>query len=200
MTVDYDTTQLVYSLSGLEPASKYEIEWDWYHEFNDASKQRLRTDDILNEHKWIPSGKRVTIRKPIPQAVVEDGILEITDEITAGDGFAILSGFAILDAAESGGGPQGEEASISEPFFWERIYPNPTKGAIRIRFNSPDERSVSVKLYDVCGRLVHQENIRKSKIGMNEVSIRRKTLASGIYFVQLQTDEYYKVEKIILLR
>ncbi len=200
MTVDYDSTRLVYSLTGLEPNGKYEIEWDWYHKFSGDSKQRLRTDNILNEHKWIPSGERVTIRKPVPQAVVQDGVMEITNEITAGDGCAVLSGFTIFDVAESGGGPQGEETMISGPFFLERIHPNPTKGALKIRFNSPDERSVSIKLYDVCGRLVQQECLKKSKTGVNELLITSPNYSAGVYFVQVDAGNCKKVEKTVWLR
>ncbi|MEO0205513.1 MAG: T9SS type A sorting domain-containing protein [candidate division WOR-3 bacterium] len=199
-TVDYDGTELIYSLTGLEPSGKYDIEWDWYHEFNGACKQRLRTDEILNEHKWIPAGERVRIRKPVPQAVVEDGIMEITDEITSGEGFAVLSGFAILNAVEQSGGPQGEDDLISEPFFLERIYPNPTKNVIRIRFNTPDTRKVAIKLFDVCGRLAYQENIGKSKIGRNEVLLKPERLSTGVYFLTLGTEEYMSVEKVVFLR
>ncbi|MGQ9702259.1 MAG: hypothetical protein ACUVQT_07380, partial [bacterium] len=75
-------------------------------------------------------------------------------------------------AGEIVGGPQGAEGQISRPFFFENIYPNPTKGMIRLRFNSPDERKITIKLYDVCARLVYQEDITKSKIGMNEILIK----------------------------
>ncbi len=198
-TVDYDSTELIYSLTGLEPSGKYEIVWDWYHESNQDWHERLRIDNIFNEHKWVPPGERITIRKPIPRAVIEDGIMEITNEISGGNGLAVLSGFAILDAGEPVGGPQGDDALISEPFL-ERVYPNPTKGTIKIRFNSPDTRKVSIKIFDACGRLLYGEQTGKSRIGKNEVCIRPKALASGVYFVLLQTDGYHKVEKIILLR
>ncbi|MGQ9663855.1 MAG: T9SS type A sorting domain-containing protein [bacterium] len=97
-------------------------------------------------------------------------------------------------------GPMGEETSISRPFSFERIYPNPTKGFLKIRFSSPDERKVIVKLYDISGRLVQKEKLCKVKIGSNEILLRPKGLSSGIYFVQLETDNYQKIEKIIYLR
>ncbi len=79
-------------------------------------------------------------------------------------------------------------------------YRNPTKGMIRIRFNSPDERKITIKVYDVCGRLVHTENITKSKVGMNEVLLRPEGFAAGVYFVRLETEGYKKAEKVIFLR
>jgi len=200
-TVDYDSTQLVYSLSGFEPSARYEIAWDWYHESNEAWKQRLRIDNIFNEHKWVPSGELVSIRKPIPQAVLQDGIMEITDEITSNNGLAVLSGFAIYDVSETGGGPQGEEAGriMLDALRLLSIYPNPAKGLLRIRFNSPDERTVKIKLYDVCGRLVHKENITKTVIGMNEVSIKQ-SLSSGVYFVQVESGDFKEVKKAVMVR
>lgn len=99
-----------------------------------------------------------------------------------------------------GGGPQAGEAQLLRPFFFERIYPNPTKGVLKIRFNSPDERSVTVKIYDVVGRLLQQESLLHSKVGMNEFFIKPKDLCAGVYFVRLETEGYAKTEKIILLR
>jgi len=150
----------------------------------------LRINNIFNEHKWVPSGELVIIRKPIPQAVLQDGIMEITDEITSNNGLAVLSGFAIYDVSETGGGPQGEEAG--------RIMLDALR-LLRIRFNSPDERTVKIKLYDVCGRLVHKENITKTVIGMNEVSIKQ-SLSSGVYFVQVESGDFKEVKKAVMVR
>ncbi|MGQ9701628.1 MAG: T9SS type A sorting domain-containing protein, partial [bacterium] len=91
------------------------------------------------------------------------------------------------------------EAQLLRPFYMERLYPNPTKGMIRLRFNSPDERKITIKLYDVCGRCVDEKGV-KSKVGMNEVLIRSEGLSAGVYFVRLETKGYSKTEKAILLR
>ncbi|MGQ9701640.1 MAG: hypothetical protein ACUVQT_04205 [bacterium] len=54
---------------------------------------------------------------------------------------------------------QAKEAQITKQFYMERLYPNPTKDILKIGFSSPDERKITIKLYDVCIRIVHQENI-----------------------------------------
>ncbi len=97
-------------------------------------------------------------------------------------------------------GPQGEETQLAKPFYFDRIYPNPTKGMIRIRFNSPDARRVSIKLYDVCGRLVYSRDIKESQTGINELLITTKSLPAGIYFARLDTEGYDKIEKVAFLR
>ena len=71
---------------------------------------------------------------------------------------------------------------------------------MRIRFNSPDNRRITIKLYDVIGRLVHQENLIKSKNGMNEVVIKPEGLSAGVYFVWVETEGYNRTEKVILLK
>ncbi|MGB9721753.1 MAG: T9SS type A sorting domain-containing protein [bacterium] len=111
-------------------------------------------------------------------------------------------GFAVRGEPpdSAGGGPMGGEIQITEPFFLERVSPNPAKGILRIKFNSPDNHSITIKLYDVCGRLVHKENIIKSKIGMNEILIRPEGLSAGVYFVRLEIEGYEKIEKAILLK
>jgi len=113
---------------------------------------------------------------------------------------AVLSGIEIETEEGGGGGPQGGDAQISRSFYLERIHPNPAKGMIKIRFNSPDERKITIKLYDVCGRLVHRENLLKSRIRVNEVLIKPECLPTGVYFVQLEADGYTKTEKVILLK
>jgi hypothetical protein len=80
------------------------------------------------------------------------------------------------------------------------MYPNPAKGLLKIRFNSPDERKITIKLYDVCGRLRHRENLLKSRIGMNEVLVKPECLSGGVYFVRLEAEGYARVEKVIFLR
>ncbi len=101
---------------------------------------------------------------------------------------------------EVAGGIMGEEGLISKTFSFERIFPNPTKGLLRIRFNSPDERPITIKLYDVLGRLVDKQKLKKAKIGNNEVLLVPKDLSSGVYFMNLEADNYQKIEKVIYLK
>lgn len=84
--------------------------------------------------------------------------------------------------------------------FKLEISPNPAKGMLKIRFNSPDERKVTVKIYDVVGRLAEKVFDGKAKIGVNEFLIMPRELSAGVYFVRLETAGYERTEKIILLR
>ena len=198
-TFDYDSTELIYHLTLHSPHTKYKIRWVWYHEEANKIKLQFNIDDIFHHNRWVEPGEKIVEEAWIPDACVHDDEITIKVKKLSGT-IAVLSGFEIYAEEVGGGGPQGSETQITMPFFMERLYPNPTKGMIRIRFNSPDERKITIKLYDVTGRLVHQQNIIKSKIGINEVLIKPVGFACGIYFVRLETAGYERIEKAILLK
>lgn len=85
-------------------------------------------------------------------------------------------------------------------FALKPIHPNPTRGTIRISFVSPDHRPVSVKLYDVTGRMIERLFDGRAKIGLNEISCRGKHLSSGIYFLRLEGRDKRFTEKILFQR
>lgn len=198
-TFDYDSTELIYHLTLHSPHTKYKIRWVWYHEEPNKLKLQFNIDDILHHNRWVNPGERVTEEAWIPDACVQDNEITIRVKRLSGT-IAVLSGIEVYTEEVGGGGPQAGEAGFIRPFFFERIYPNPTKGMIRLRFNSPDERKITIKVYDVCGRLVYQQDIRKSKIGMNEVLIKPEGLSAGVYFVRFEVGDYKETEKVILLR
>ncbi len=198
-TIDYDSTELIYHLTLHSPHKKYKIKWIYYHQEPDKIKLDFSIDDILHHNHWIDPYEQVNQETWIPDSCLADN--QITIKITKLSGtLAVLSGFEIYEQIVGGGGPQGNEIMISQPFFLDRIFPNPAKGMIKIKFNSPDERQVSIKLYDVTGRFVQNLFDRKAHAGVNEVVLESKTLAAGIYFIQLKSGDYEKVEKAVLLR
>jgi hypothetical protein len=98
------------------------------------------------------------------------------------------------------GGPQGNDGVIVEQFRLENIYPNPTNRTLKIRFTSPDERSVSIKLYDVTGRLVKDIFKSNAAVGVNEILVESAHLSVGVYFLKFCAEDCNKIEKIILVK
>jgi len=198
-TIDYDSMELIYHLTLHSPHKKYRIKWTYYHQEPDKIKLDFSIDDIMHHNRWVDPNEQVTQEAWIPDSCLQDNEITIKVKKLSGT-LAVLSGFEIYERITGGGGPQGSEVMISRPFSLERIYPNPAKGMIKIRFNSPDERYVSIKLYDVTGRLVEKLFTGRTQAGMNEVAIMTSELANGIYFMKLDADKYSKVEKLILLK
>ncbi len=94
-------------------------------------------------------------------------------------------------------GPQDSKTQLVKFFSFEKLYPNPARDILKIRFNSPDERKITIKLYDATGRLVKDIFDGNAKIGMNEISHESKNLPDGVYFVRLETAGYQVTEKVI---
>ena len=165
--------------------------------------QALVIDGIGLDTAFITSNhlKRISVR--LPDSVYKDG--EIIIEIKNIKGKRVVCSeiglyeFPQEEKGKIASGPQGEETSIARPFVLERIYPNPAKGALKIRFNSSDSRKVAIKLYDVSGRLV-QKVLFQAEVGSNEFLLIPKGLSSGVYFLEAETGDYKKVKKVVLIK
>lgn len=68
-------------------------------------------------------------------------------------------------------------------------FPNPSNGEFKIKFNTNKEK-VDVVIYDIQGRLVHQENTN-TILGENILDINTN-FASGIYIVKVE-DKTFKI-------
>ena len=99
-----------------------------------------------------------------------------------------------------GGGPQGDEVPMAMPFAFDKIQQNPTREILRLKFTSPDERRVTVTIYDIAGRVVKKAYDGQSTVGDNEIAIRVNDLSAGVYFVRAQADTYTLNEKVILVQ
>lgn len=71
-----------------------------------------------------------------------------------------------------------------------RIYPNPTSGMFTVELNTASVKSIQVT--DVTGRIILTSTSSSEKINANI-----STLASGIYYVKIQSDDTVDVIKIV---
>ena len=83
--------------------------------------------------------------------------------------------------------------------------PNPSAGAINIRYSTAKLADVSLKIYDVTGRVVKelvnsQKNPGTYTLKWNWKSDTGTKLANGIYFCKFESGDYQSTKKLILLR
>ena len=76
------------------------------------------------------------------------------------------------------------------------IGPNPAKNMLYLNFGAPVKNTVTVKLYDVQGRLAHSTTVEK---GISTTVIPTSLLSNGIYFVKTTGDISHQ-EKIIIVK
>ena len=75
-------------------------------------------------------------------------------------------------------------------------YPNPTTGVFTIQGNdnlSDNLRIESVEITNINGQIIKQPSINNEQL-----TIDLSDRAKGIYFIKIQTDNFVKVEKIII--
>lgn len=75
------------------------------------------------------------------------------------------------------------------------IYPNPSKGIFNIQFNSNSSNEISLNVYDMRGRNVHQD-VFQNKGLINEV-VNLENLQSGVYLVEVQDGTKKVTKKIV---
>lgn len=76
-------------------------------------------------------------------------------------------------------------------------YPNPFNSTVRIQFRVNKPGTFSLKLYNITGQLVYQEQAAYST-GIQEIPIEMNGFASGVYLFSLSDGKQVKVGKFVL--
>ena len=77
------------------------------------------------------------------------------------------------------------------------LYPNPTTSSATLRIDVAEPALVSVGVYDVIGRLVVEVADGHFASGVHTLSVDTRSLASGLYFVTVQTGNDQRTLKLI---
>ncbi|MFI5144493.1 MAG: T9SS type A sorting domain-containing protein [Ignavibacteria bacterium] len=104
----------------------------------------------------------------------------------------------------SGMGPlhvNNTTASLSpDKYELGQNYPNPFNPTTEIKFAIPKDGYLTVKVYDVLGKLVQTLVEGKLSAGEHEVRFDGTNLSSGIYFYKIETDNFTDIKKMVLLK
>ena len=77
------------------------------------------------------------------------------------------------------------------------IYPNPSSGIFKIRFNDTWKGNVDLRVLDIFGRSQYMRNIDNSSGQLeHEVDISNKS--DGVFFVELSQEDKRVIKKIII--
>lgn len=94
---------------------------------------------------------------------------------------------------------QIESLQPQEPVLLD-AWPNPFNPSTDIRFQITDSRYVSLKVYDIAGRLVATLINDSHSDGKMQVTFNAGGLPAGIYFARLQTGNLIQVRKLVLIK
>jgi hypothetical protein len=79
-------------------------------------------------------------------------------------------------------------------------YPNPFNPATEIRFSIPEDGFVTLRVYDVLGRVVATLVDEVRQAGPYRVLWNATNVPSGVYFSRLETQRGAVVSKLLLVR
>jgi len=96
-------------------------------------------------------------------------------------------------------GISDESQRIGQSIILSQNYPNPFKLTTTIKFSVLNTQNVTVKVFDSFGKSVLDLFNGQKLPGTYELKIDRKSLSSGVYFYQLQADNFVETKKFILV-
>jgi len=79
-------------------------------------------------------------------------------------------------------------------------YPNPFNPTTTISFSIPQSDLVSLNIYDITGKLVTTLINEQLNIGYHSINWDGTNQSSGMYFVRMESEEYVKTQKLLLVK
>ena len=96
--------------------------------------------------------------------------------------------------------PSVDDSSIPTEFALKQNYPNPFNPSTIIEYDLPRAQNVIITIYDIRGRVVEKLVNEYKPAGRHSVEFYADNLASGVYFYRIQTDEFTRLHKMMLLK
>jgi len=101
-----------------------------------------------------------------------------------------------------------ETTSIKEPrpnslpgtFRLESIYPNPFNSTTIIRYSLPEKSDVQFSLVNSLGQTVSELLHQTQSAGRYSIPLEATRFPSGVYFVQMRSNDQVRTAKIVLLK
>ena len=86
-------------------------------------------------------------------------------------------------------------------FSLSQNHPNPFNSKTTIVFNLPSANTVSIRIFDLLGREISVITDEKYyRAGTHSVQINSDLFSSGVYFYEVQSGEFVKQKKMVILK
>jgi hypothetical protein len=92
-----------------------------------------------------------------------------------------------------------DEIGIPANFILKQNYPNPFNSETRIEFSVQKQEYVSLRLYDILGRLIKILKESELEAGWHKVIFNAENLSGGVYFYTLRINGTQETKKMIFL-
>ena len=91
-------------------------------------------------------------------------------------------------------------SNVPDKYELSQNYPNPFNPVTNIKFSVPNDGNVSLKIYDMLGKLVSTYLDGFVRAGVYNAEVDGSNMSSGIYFYRLTAGDYSDVKKMMLVK
>lgn len=119
------------------------------------------------------------------------------------DGYDWVSsggGITLFDWPPTWGGQNSGIEEEDIPFGYKLNVPGIVKGKISIQYAIPERIYITISIFDQLGRLISILVDETQNPGYYSVSLNRKSIPSGIYFVVVKSPSFESIKKLTLMR
>ena len=96
--------------------------------------------------------------------------------------------------------PLSREFIIPVEFSLKSAYPNPFNPVTTLEFGLPIDGNISIKVYNIQGRLVEALTTSYMEAGYHSVVWNADRHSSGVYFVKMVAGDYISTQKLMLVK
>lgn len=138
------------------------------------------------EFKWLATGKKIPVLK------IEAS--EISGNITVSD-------VRYTDSTRSGV-PQVGILENAASDLGLVVYPNPCVNEVMVKYNLSTATRIKISITNVIGKTIATVIDQTQIAGTHQelISIAALSLSSGVYFLNLQTDNFKEIQKVVVAR
>ncbi|OGS35639.1 MAG: hypothetical protein A2293_01440 [Elusimicrobia bacterium RIFOXYB2_FULL_49_7] len=145
----------------------------------------------------LPAGLTLATDGIISGTATESGSYAFTVEVTDGNSDAASGEVSLV--IDPSAAAQTRVVKKAETVL-SGISPNPFSSSITIRYGLSGQSGVSLKVYDINGKLLNTIIDKTEGAGSHQVSWKSASLTPGLYFIRFSAGKYAHVEKMMLLR
>jgi hypothetical protein len=93
-----------------------------------------------------------------------------------------------------------DNGNIPMAYALEQNYPNPFNPTTNIKFSLSKAGRTTLKVYNTLGQLVTTVVDKDMNAGVHTVLFRATSISSGVYFYRIESGDFIKVKKMMLLK